>query len=236
MQLGTLQTGGRNEFNSSFYTVIELPPLNEIETRQLLERRGYKVTTSESRALCLISAGNQRELVRIADATLGKPNTGMDRSEDRLIVLTMTEEKSALLKEIIKIPAGRGSKTLSLEAKSGASDAFPSSSFQSVERFVPLGKNALSMQWEPIWSNSRWSDSVSESWRRLLVRLFVSASFLELSSNSSQNGSTSLCQSGVADLLKVMIMASQDASLARLMLEARFGPSLTGQYQAVPDS
>ena len=72
LQLGTLQRGGRNEFNSSFYTVLELPPLNVAETEQLLTGRGYNVTSNEASALCLIAAGNQRELIRITDSTIGK--------------------------------------------------------------------------------------------------------------------------------------------------------------------
>jgi hypothetical protein len=230
LQLGTLQTGGRNEFNSSFYTVIELPPLDEHEAVQLLKCRGYKITPSESRALCLISAGNPRELVRITEATLGRRNTGIDMPEDQIIILAMREETSALLKEIVKIPTGIGSEALSSDTKSEAWQALPLASFQSVKTFVSLGKNALPNHWEPTCRSEGW-DSVAEPWKRLLVRLFVSASVLELNGDGSRDESLLSSRSAVADLLNVMIMAGQDAGVARLMLAALFGASLTDQYQ-----
>jgi hypothetical protein len=42
LQLGTLRSDGRNEFNSSFYTVITLPPLDPDETQELLWTRGFR--------------------------------------------------------------------------------------------------------------------------------------------------------------------------------------------------
>lgn len=233
LQLGTLQTGGRNEFNSSFYTVIELPPLGPDECEQLLQSRGYDITLSQTHGLCLISAGNQRELVRIADATVGGLTESGSTLESHVVVSALKEESYALLKEIINNPTGDSSKKLRIEAKAGAWRALPRESFQSIESFVSLGKGAIKTYWEPSWSDDGWI-GVSESWRRLLVRMFVAASFLELDDGMSKSGSTLPDDSVIADLLQVMIMAGQDAGVARLMLESRFGEELSGRYERSP--
>ena len=211
LHLGTLQTGGRNEFNSSFYTVIELPPLNDGETHTLLEDRGYEITADESRALCLISAGNQRELVRIADIILRHEAVSEARPEHQLIVFAMEGESVALLRDIIRMPVEQASSA----AKNGAWRALPRDSFKSVESFVQLGKSVIVSYWEPSWSDDNWNNSVSEPWKRLLVRLFVFASLLE------SGGALLSNDLAVDDLSEVMAMASQNADVARGMLEAR---------------
>src|SRR6266536_2201583 len=60
LQLGTLQSSGRNEFNSSFYTVIELPPLEPDGADELLRARGFCDSGRLAAALCLLSGGNRR--------------------------------------------------------------------------------------------------------------------------------------------------------------------------------
>jgi hypothetical protein len=226
LQLGTLQTGGRNEFNSSFYTVIELPPLSSDECEQLLQSRNYKITLSQVHALCLISAGNQRELVRIADATVGDFTKSNSKPASHVVVSALKEESYALLREIISNPNGGSSKKLPIEAKAGAWRALPRESFQSVGSFVSLGNEAIKEYWEPSWSDDSWI-GISESWKRLLVRMFVAANFLELDDYVPESQYDTV----IADLLQVMIMAGQDAGVARLMLESRFGEDLLDQYR-----
>jgi hypothetical protein len=75
----TLQLGAlieRNEFNSSFYTVIAIPTLSMDECVGLLTERGMKADPRLLTALGVLSAGNPRELLRIADlATQGLAST-----------------------------------------------------------------------------------------------------------------------------------------------------------------
>ena len=227
LQLGTLQSGGRNEFNSSFYTIIEMPPLGFSSAEQLLRARGYAVNDNQTCALCLVSAGNQRELVRIADATLGRDP---ELSGGDIISRTMKAESWALLAEIIRSSPTSGSKPLSSEAKSGAWKALSSAYFESVNSFVSLGREAIVKYWDVPWQERSW-ESVSEPWRRLLVRLFVSANWLDLCSSGAYVSDDSMRCSVFADMLDIMDMAGKDAGVARLVLKARFGENLSGEYQ-----
>ena len=233
LQLGTLQSGGRNEFNSSFYTIIELPPLELSSAKQLLEARDYTVNANQTYALCLVSAGNQRELVRIADATLGRDP---ELSGGEIISRTMRTESLALLVEIIRSSSSTsGSKSLSSEAKSGAWEALSSPVyFESVNSFVSLGRDAIVKYWDVPWRERNW-ESVSEPWRRLLVRLFVSAKWLELCDSEEHVSIDSMEGHTIfTDMLDIMNMAGQDAGVARLVLKARFGENLSGKYQKPP--
>ena len=176
----------RNEISGSFYTIIELPPLDESSTKQLLATKGHRVDKDQAYALCLMSAGNQRELIRIAGATLGY-DVGLSKgSEGQIISSTMKEESSALLTEIIRSSSASGSGSLSSGAKSSAWQALSPAYFESVDSFVSLGREAIVKYWDVPWVDQSWN-SVSEPWRRLLVRLFVSASWLELCNNAHAN-------------------------------------------------
>jgi hypothetical protein len=228
LQLGTLQSGGRNEFNSSFYTIIELPPLELGGAERLLMARDYSVSDSQAYALCLVSAGNQRELVRIADATLGHAPA---LSDSEIISQTMRTESWALLFEIIRSSSVPGSRSLTSEAKSGAWKALSSTYFESVDSFVSLGREAIVNYWDAPWREKGW-ESVSEPWRRLLVRLFVSANWLELCGSRGHMSDDAMRRSIFADMLDIMNMAGQDAGVARLVLKARFGENLNGEYQS----
>lgn len=232
LQLGTLQSGGRNEFNSSFYTIIELPPLGFSSAKQLLEARDYVVNANQTYALCLVSAGNQRELVRIADATLGRDP---ELSGGEIISRTMRTESSALLAEIIRSSSTSGSRSLSSEAKSGAWEALSSAYFESADSFISLGREAIVKYWDAPWQERSW-ESVREPWRRLLVRLFVSANWLALCGSRAGVPDDSIEKLSIffTDMLDIMNMASQDAGVARLVLKARFGENLSGKYQEPP--
>ena len=223
LQLGTLQSGGRNEFNSSFYTIIELPPLESKGAKLLLEKRNYAVEDSQTDALCLVSAGNQRELVRIADVTLGRDPK---LSGGKIISQAMKKESSALLTEIIRSSSAPGSKPLSPEAKSAAWKVLSPAYFESVGSFVSFGREAIVKYWDVPWRDRSW-ESVSEPWRQLLVRLFVSASWLEVCSSGAHLSDDSIYR----EMLDIMNIAGQDAVVARLALIARFGENLSGKYQ-----
>jgi hypothetical protein len=206
-----------------------LPPLNEDDTKQLLQARGYDVDDHQAYALCLMSAGNQRELIRIADATLGD-HVGRS-SEAEIIVLTMREESSALLAEIIRTSPAPGSEVLSPRIKSLAWLALQPANFVSERSFVSFGKEAISKYWDWPENESGW-DNVVEPWRRLLVRLFVSARWLELSHEKPESRRDSI----FAVLFDIMIMAGQDAGVADAMLRTRFGGKLDLTYQDPPNA
>jgi len=258
LQLGTIQPGGRNEFNSSFYTVIELPPLGVQETEALLARRGYTVSSRQASALCLISAGNQRELIRIADETLQKESEHHVVPVEDIVISAMKGESYALLREIVRNPTAYEESTgsaaasvqtahaeieaestpggqeklneLDANAKAGAWQALSRESFQSKDGFINLGSSAILDYWSPSWFGDGWKN-VSESWKRLLIRLFVMSRLIGQENNEPSEPNPMLEESAIKDLLEVMIMAGQDAGVARLMLESRFGAELSGKYE-----
>jgi hypothetical protein len=65
-----LELGGireRNEFNSSFYQVYQLPRIGFGEVCALLERRKIKIGEAEIAAITVLSGGIPREVIRLTD-------------------------------------------------------------------------------------------------------------------------------------------------------------------------
>jgi hypothetical protein len=102
LQLGTLQSSGRNEFNSSFYTVIELPPLGPIGASELLRARGFSGSGRLPAALCLLSGGNRRELIRMADLCAVHASRARAPLDENTIIMLLEKESRALLQDIIR--------------------------------------------------------------------------------------------------------------------------------------
>ena len=77
--------------------------------------------------------------------------------------------------------------------------------------------------------------SIDEPWRRLLIRLFVSACMLEDGTKSQPQGLMA-DKSIVIDLRNIALITSYGADVARLMLLARFGHDLRDKYKlpAIP--
>jgi len=65
----------------------------------------------------------------------------------------------------------------------------------------------------------------------MLIRLFVMSRLIGQENNEPSEPNPMLEESAIKDLLEVMIMAGQDAGVARLMLESRFGAELSGKYE-----
>jgi hypothetical protein len=235
LRLGPLQTTGRNEFNSSFYTVIELPPLDLPDTVELLSAR-TGITAYRGQLLCLLGAGNFREIVRLAEhaivlAAAPEPDQDLDT---RLLISTVAQEADGLLQEVIAGASEDREDRVSSRAAAGAWRALPADGFGAVDSFAALSKMAIHEYWLPTWSDDQWERVVQESWRRFLVRLFVVGSLI---SHQARSTSTKLSVEEVIDDLRdVMIMATRSASVAKLMLEARFGDDLSSPYRASADA
>jgi len=226
LQLGSLREGGRNEFNSSFYAVIELPPLSSGETEELLSKRGLPVTHRQAQILCLLGEGNWREVIRLAEQTVaflvdGEPRAGMWQA---IALMVMEGETVALLREIAVTP------TVTDAAKLEAWHALPRAAFKESGQFSAIAWKTIPEFWEhPI--DSGWQ-IVQEPWRRLLVRMYVTGSVIRSLGNSANSGSDD--DSMIADLRDVMIMASRSSRIARAMLVTRFGSELDGVYTPPP--
>ena len=229
LQLGTLQSSGRNEFNSSFYTVIELPPLGPIGAGELLEARGFRAPGRLAEALCLLSGGNRRELIRMADlCAVHASRKGIPLDENSIIML-LEKESQALLQDIIrKINRDSSPVILDDDVKYNTWMALPREAFTSTEKFTRLGRNAINDQWKlPCGSDSEWFGT-QEAWRRLLVRLFVSAKLLTNPHEPADGDNERLM---LIDLRDILLMATNDAGIAKLMLRTRFGEDLSGHYR-----
>lgn len=223
LQLGSLHPDGRNEFNSSFYTVIELPPLTPDEARDLLRERGCPASPKLAAGLCLLSGGNQRELVRLADVCMSYHKPTGPELDEAAIITVMDRETSALIAEIVRTMAGDLQPD---DARYGAWTALPHEAFSSPKRFIDLSTTAIEHFWEPSWANEAWEKSLQETWRRLLVRLFVAGRLLAPVRN---NKSLLEMPAALTDLRDVLLAASSDAGVGKSLLTARFGNS--GEYR-----
>jgi hypothetical protein len=230
LQIGVLQTGGKNELNSSFFSIVALSPLDPEEAGQLLRSRGFGHVPRLACALCLLAAGNRRELIRMADLCTIYARQREVSLDENLIIGLLADESLALLQEITRsLPVAGSAAADDDEVKYRAWTALSRQYFVTKEGFVELGINAIRELWEPEWTNDEWV-SVSESWRRLLIRLFVAAKVLPPGS-----GGTAKClldnHKAALGLQETLVMATRDASVARLMLRESFGADLRGEYE-----
>lgn len=224
LQLGTLHPDGRNEFNSSLYTVIELPPLGPDGATELLARRQCPASDRLAAALCVLSGGNQRELVRLADVCMTYSGQRGPVLDEKAIMTVLERESAALLAQIIRTMAGDSPD----DARYGVWNALPRESFASVTKFIALGQSAINDLWSPSWGQD-WDNSLQESWRRLLIRMFVASRLLAPISRGKSLLDT---PAALVDLRDVLIAASGDVGIGRVLLTSRFGNS--GEYRSGP--
>jgi hypothetical protein len=233
LQVGTLRSSGRDELNSSFYAVVGVPPLDPTEAAQLLQKRGLSGAGRLPAALCLLAGGNRRELVRMADACATYARKHQMPLDERTIIGLLEEESFALLQEITRDLSGDGSIIRDDNIKYRAWSSLSRESFYALDDFIKLGYSVIRDNWKPPWdANEEWN-SFSESWRRLLIRLFVSARIL---AKPRDIGDMILLddESAVVALRDILLMGTRDSAVARLMLSARFGKDLSERYRPAP--
>jgi len=245
LHLGALR--GRDEFNSSFYTVLEMEPLDSAGAFRLAGKRGAKLTEEQARLLCLLAAGNWREVIRLAEEWRSSDGAA---DVSALVRRSLGTEAAALLREIVR--AGGAASGLSAQgrADTGPSDgtgtttgsagrspaavntvlaaawkALPAGSFTAEGPFDELSRYVIRDHWH-LLNSQRWPDAPAEAWRRYLIRLSVAGRVLA--------GIRLLDDRDIADLRNVLIHAGLSADVARLMLQDRFGPDLDGPYSRPP--
>lgn len=229
LHLGTLQGKNRNEFNSSFYTVLELPPLDPAEITSVLTRRGWN-GRRDGAMLCLLSCGNWREAVRLGESWRAN-GTEPDPSPGELARRVLAEEARILRREIERTSDAADTSPLAREQRdtvlAAAWRAFPDTDFESGGAFDTLSKTAIPRYWNLLNPNATWQNAPSEPWRGFLIRLFIIG---RLASGESNAFSSDM----ITDLRDVLITANRNASVARLMLEDRFGADLASPYTPPP--
>jgi hypothetical protein len=245
LHLGALR--GRDEFSSSFYTVLEMESLDAADAFRLAGRRGAKLTGEQARLLCLLAAGNWREAVRLAEEWR---SSGGGADVSALARRSLGTEAAALLREIVRAGGAAGNPgapgcagpgpangTRAATGSAGPSSAvvdtlpsaawkaLPAASFTAAGSFDELSRYVIRDHWD-LLSSRHWPDAPAEAWRRYLIRLFVAGRVLA--------GIRLLDDRDVADLRDVLIQAGLSADVARLMLQDRFGPDLDGSYSRPP--
>jgi hypothetical protein len=224
LQLGPLQSKGRNEFNSSFYTVLEIPALSVPGIKQIASQRGWPMSGPRAELFCLLSAGNLREFIRLADRlSMTNSPPDWDLSFARR---TLRAETAALLREVVRVCGETADQVLP-----DAWQALPTAAFESPEAFEALGRTAIRDHWDLGQADSVWRDSMAEPWRRFLIRLFIVGRAAPMLFGPQPGSSTFLMSS---DLRDVLIMASRSTSVALLMLRTRYGDDLAGLYTRPP--
>lgn len=202
LNLGALT--GRSEFNSSFYTVIELPPVSPSGCTQLLEHRAG-VDLAVARVLGVLAGGNPREVLRLAEAV------GDSTDPTMVVVRVLREEALNLRRDIVTAPNLEGRPPIGHEARIGSFRSLPDRSFVDPSAFLELSANALSdPMWEPSWRDEGWTAAFEEPWRRLLVRLAVGDRLIGGYPDNEER---------LLQLRDVITAASEGASVARIVLE-----------------
>jgi hypothetical protein len=215
---------GRDEFNSSFYTVIDAKPGTPEELVELFDRRTGPVVPRDivprddvpreivpreiALALAVLSGGNPREVVRLVElATSGGATTAADA-----IIATLRDEALSLRRDIVTAPDTQGVPGLGAESRKGAFASLPDPAFDDARRLSTLAKAALSPQmWSPDWQDEGFRIRFGEPWRRLMIRLAVAGQLL---------ASPSLVRDReLAQRRDVVDAASQSAEIARVLFE-----------------
>ena len=233
LQLGALQGKGRNEFNSSFSTVIEMPALEPADVIDIAAARGHPVRPALACLLSLLSVGNVRELIRLADGWPRRhPDGTGERLEDddglaegdcRQARHVLASEAGTLRREIVRACGPTADRVLP-----EAWEALPESAFESPDEFAALSRSAIHDFWNMGEPDPAWREKITESWRRFLIRLFVAGSVLPVPPATANAVPD---QSEICDLRDVLIMAGQSTSVALLMLKIRFGEDLAAPYK-----
>ena len=198
----------RNEFNSSFYTVVRAQPATPADCAELLERRG-NVPREVSLVLAVLAGGNPREVIRLAELA-GPVTTGVEATMSAL-----GEEALALRREVVTATSTEGMPELGQAAREGAFIELPDEAFERPEEFTKLCRRVLHDEmWEPSWADPGWTARFEEAWRRLMVRLAVA-------------GQLAAAHSIVRDadltdrLLDVVAAGGQSSQVAKIVLERK---------------
>jgi hypothetical protein len=199
---------GRDEFNSSFYTVIELPPATPEACAELLQSRAG-VPRDVALALSILAGGNPREVVRLADL-VGSATTAAEA-----VTRALREEALSLRRQIVTSVAIDDIPAISPAARVGAFNDLPEAAFDSAPGLNVLASTALDDEaWMPPWRDEAWERRFGEAWQRLLIRIAVAGKIIS---------SSTIVQDAEAGRLwqDVIVVASQSAPVARIVFEGR---------------
>jgi hypothetical protein len=205
LQLGSLTE--RNEFSSSFYTVIQLPPLSAERCVRLLERRtgGPRPELWYTRAaIGVLAAGNPREVIRLAD--MAETYAARPLNVRSAVAAVLRVELLEFRREALELGGNRDGSALSDREQVGV--------YQAVRALTnsdgaPPG-DALDALWTPEWASDGWTELMQEQWRRMIVRIHAA---VWLAARDEEPGGAALDQ-----LSRIVAESGRSATVARLML------------------
>ncbi len=220
LELGSLRI--KDEFNSSFYTVIEMEPKIPSECAKLLNARSPDVF-SENAALALgiLSAGNLRELVRLADLVVheeGGFKAGTLISEKNVASKVSLFEALAFRQDIVQ-------SQLEDEIKVWVYNKLGEWKFDGTGLKPTTSKETTYLgQFSQYWNlpielseSQLWKEEYAEAWHRLIIRTVIS---MEIAA-------------GIEDLSKyanscqgIIVTASHSAEIAKLSYTKQVGNPL----------
>jgi hypothetical protein len=219
--LGLGAVRGRNEFNSSFYTVISLPPLPPAECAELLIQRNPDFDRTCGLAIGVLTGGVSREVARVAEAV---------RSEGEEDVTVEMTVRLALALELEAFAAQ------ALETESGDGDAerarvrffdFLEEVRVSLDAPQEVFSATLRAGWDLNHDSTRWQGGLNEEWRRLLVRLAVGWLLAACPAVLDEEIAT-------AELQSIVSTTATSATVGRLRLEAFMAAKGLSYWPAVP--
>jgi hypothetical protein len=215
--------GDRNEFNSSFYTVLELPPLPPEDCAKLVSSRiEADLDHRLGLALGVISGGNVRELLRVADLVLDPDRHNEWQVEPALRTIMRAEALEFRRAVVVSGREDGGVESaddpkpvarVGEQARVGVFETLEETQFASKTRFCQFTGRALDPEvWRPLWADDAWGEQFEEGWRKLLVRLRVAG---DIASNEEMLRDPTRTY----ELQQLVIVASLSADVAKSIIE-----------------
>ena len=205
----------RNEFNSSFEAVIELPPAEPADCAELLAGRGRQ-QAEIGRALAILAGGVPRDVVRLAELLDASSDTGAWTSVPAALAVAMHAEAAALRRTIIAADSA-GNEAVSDGAKLHVFEALRDENF-SRSNFPAFARGVHDAHWFTRCERS-FERLFGEEWRRLIVRLTLAGAL------AASVGA--LDDQKARDAQRVFAASNQSATIAHELLEGYLAMSLT---------
>ena len=207
LELGAVRS--RNEFNSSFYTVIELKPLAPTHVAELLGRRAVDFDARTAVAIGVLTGGLPREAVRVAHY-VSERLTAADVTA--AVALIIRDELDAFDNSVVTFGSDGWSEQEALSAadKVTVDLALSGRESTSIPCFTDFLRDALG-HWDMNAQSPVWCRRFQEEWRRLVVRLAVAALILDKPCIILEPQAT-------ADLQNVVRACASSAAVGRLRL------------------
>ena len=207
--LGLGAVRSRNEFNSSFYTVISLPPLSPAECLGLLSLRDPGFDEVCGLAIGVLTGGVSREVTRVAE--LVRSQAGPTDSVNETVRLAIGEELDAFADRVLEANTVGGNSAI------GDGDRVRFFDSLGKARKALVGEAAIadvaSAGWELNGESIGWNELFAEEWRRVLLRLAVAWLIAEHPELLEDADAT-------RELQQVVKTAAASAAVGRLRLEA----------------